>query len=109
MLFLNFSCSQSKTIHITEFSQEDTENTLLVDVRTPEEFNDGHMENAVNINWFDKDFVNQFKDVAKDKTIYLYCKVGGRSGRAQEKLTTLGYMSVINLDGGYDALKALRK
>lgn len=108
-MFLNFSCLQSKTIYITEFSQKNAENGLLVDVRTPGEFNDGHMEKAININWFDEDFIYHFKDIAKDETIYLYCKVGGRSGRAQEKLTGLGYKNVINLDGGYDALKALRK
>lgn len=105
LLFLNFSCSQNKTINITEFSQNDIKNALLVDVRTPGEYNDGHIENAININWFDKDFEEQFKAVSKEKTIYLYCKVGGRSGKAQEKLTALGYKKVINLDGGYDAYK----
>ena len=94
-------------MHITEFSQKDIKNALLVDVRTPGEYNDGHIENAVNINWFDTDFVEQFREVSKDKTIYLYCKVGGRSGRAQTKLVALGYKKVINLEGGYDAFKII--
>ncbi|WP_298502073.1 rhodanese-like domain-containing protein [uncultured Maribacter sp.] len=103
LLFLNLSCSQSKTIDITEFSQKDTKNALLVDVRTPGEYNNGHIENAININWFDDNFAEQFNNINKEKTIYLYCKVGGRSAKAQAKLSSLGYTNVINLDGGYDA------
>ncbi|WP_298473450.1 rhodanese-like domain-containing protein [uncultured Maribacter sp.] len=103
LLFLNLSCSQSKTIDITEFSQKDTKNAILVDVRTPSEYNNGHIENAININWFDDNFAEQFNNINKEKTIYLYCKVGGRSAKAQAKLSSLGYTNVINLDGGYDA------
>ena len=49
------------------------------------------------------------KQVDKDKTIYVYCKMGGRSAKAQEKLTALGFQHVINLEGGYDAVKTQNK
>ncbi|MBM1106077.1 rhodanese-like domain-containing protein [Aurantibacter crassamenti] len=98
-------CSQSKTKPITEFSQNDIKNGILVDVRTPEEYTAGHIDNALNINWFDVDFKTQFDSVSKDEPIYLYCKMGGRSAKAQEKLKSLGFTNVINLEGGYDALK----
>lgn len=104
-LFFISGCAQSKSKAITEFSQNDIDNGILVDVRTPEEYHAGHLDNALNINWFDEDFVDQFKDIEKEKTIYVYCKVGGRSAKAQEKLQALGYKKVINLEGGYDAWK----
>ncbi|MFH6602290.1 rhodanese-like domain-containing protein [Maribacter algicola] len=105
LFILTLGCAQSTSKPITEFSQNDIENGILVDVRTPEEYNAGHLENAMNIDWFDETFAQQFKKIAKDETIYVYCKMGGRSAKAQEKLKTLGYTKVINLEGGYDAWK----
>ena len=101
--FVNFGCTQIKSKHITEVSQSELKAIVLVDVRTPEEFNAGHLDNALNINWFDTDFAAQFESISKDKTIYVYCKKGGRSAKAQKKLEALGYSNVVNLEGGYDA------
>lgn len=106
MFVLLVGCAQSKTKPITEFSQNDIKNVMLIDVRTPEEYSAGHIDNAVNINWYDEDFVKQFDTTDKNKTIYVYCKKGGRSLKAQEKLISLGFVKVINLEGGYDAWKA---
>ncbi|QLG45995.1 rhodanese-like domain-containing protein [Costertonia aggregata] len=103
LLLINFGCAQNKSKHITEFSQKDINDGILVDVRTPKEYAAGHIKNAVNINWFDTDFTSQFERFGKNKTIYVYCKKGGRSLKAQEKLKSLGYENVINLEGGYDA------
>ncbi len=102
---LTLGCAQSTSKPITEFSQNDIENGILVDVRTPEEYNAGHLDNALNIDWFDETFIQQFEKIPKDKTIYVYCKMGGRSAKAQERLKTLGYTNVVNLEGGYDAWK----
>lgn len=106
LLFLFFSCSQSKALHITEFSQKNTNNAILIDVRTPVEYAEGHLENAKNINWFDKNFEEQVKSLDKEETIYVYCKAGGRSAKAQQKLLDMGYKNVINLEGGYLAFIA---
>ena len=108
VLVLQTGCSQENKdkMPISEFKQELLDNAILVDVRTPEEFSAGHLENADNINWYDAAFSEQFKTVDKNKTIYLYCKMGGRSAKAQEKLKSLGFTHVVNLEGGYDAVKA---
>ena len=104
VLFLvNLGCGQSTSKPITEVSQKELKTVILVDVRTPGEFQAGHLDNALNINWFDPDFARQFEAIDKDKTIYLYCKKGGRSAKAQEKLASIGYRNVVNLEGGYDA------
>lgn len=103
LLFLNFGCAQITSKHITEVSQKELNNVMLVDVRTPEEYEAGHLENALNINWYDADFAERFETVEKDKTIFVYCKKGGRSAKAQEKLKAIGFTDVVNLEGGYDA------
>ena len=97
---MNLGYSQIKSKPITEFSQKNAKNIILVDVRTPEEFEAGHLENAININWHDPQFINKFGDEYKEKTIYLYCKMGGRSAKAATLLDSLGY-KVIDLKGGY--------
>ena len=111
LLFLtvNLSSSQIKSKPITEISQNDTKKIVLVDVRTPEEYGDGHLDNAVNINWYDPDFVKKFEAIDKNSPIYLYCKMGGRSMKAAKTLDALGY-DVTNLEGGYTAfLQSLKK
>lgn len=107
VLVLQTGCSQENVskMPITEFKQELLDKGVLVDVRTPEEFAEGHLENAKNINWYDQNFADNFSAVDKDKTIYVYCKMGGRSAKAQEKLKSLGFNHVVNLEGGYDAVK----
>ncbi len=109
LLLANVACAQISSKSITEVSQEELKNVILVDVRTPEEFEAGHLDNAKNINWYDADFAEQLNTVSKDQTIYVYCKLGARSAKAQEKLKSLGYAHVVNLEGGYDAWKNAHK
>lgn len=103
VLSVHIGHAQINTKPIKEISQKELKNVTVVDVRTPEEFKQGHLPNAININWYDADFAEQFSAIDKNETIYLYCKVGGRSARATQKLDSLGYKNVVNLDGGYDA------
>jgi len=69
-------------------------------VRTPEEFIAGHLPNALNINWFNENFVDQLRSISKEETIYIYCKKGGRSTKAIAKLKSLGFKHVIDLERG---------
>lgn len=109
LLLCNIACTQSSSKPITEVSQNELNSVILVDVRTIEEYEAGHLENARNINWYDQDFAEQFSKVSKDETIYVYCKKGGRSAKAQHLLDSLGYKKVVNLEGGYDAWSAQKK
>lgn len=109
LLLVNFGCGQTTTKPINEFLDNNHEDFVLVDVRTPEEFGQGHLNNARNINLFDVEFAQKFAKIAKDETIYVYCKVGGRSTKAQKKLISLGYTHVVNLEGGYDAVIAKKE
>jgi rhodanese-related sulfurtransferase len=99
------NCGESQSLSITNFSQEGLQDYTILDVRTPEEFASGHLENAVNINWYDANFVDQLKEIPRENTLYVYCKKGGRSAKAAAMLDSLGY-KVIDLQGGYDAYQA---
>ncbi len=77
----------------------------LVDVRTPEEFDGGHLQYAKNINFNGTDFKAQIAKLDKHKPVYLYCRSGNRSGKAADTLQALGFHSYYNI-GGFEQLKA---
>lgn len=70
---------------------------IVIDVRTPEEFNAGHIEESSNVEW---EIISSIIDeVKKDQKIYLYCRSGRRSQKATDILIDLGYEDVTNLGG----------
>tara|TARA_R110000796_G_scaffold67449_2_gene154639 strand:+ start:66342 stop:66701 length:360 start_codon:yes stop_codon:yes gene_type:complete len=103
LFVINSSYSQIKSKAIEAVSPEEFKKVVLIDVRTPDEFKAGHIADAINVNWFDSNFVEQIEAiVSKEKPVYVYCKAGGRSEKAYQKLEALGY-KVTDLKGGYDA------
>lgn len=76
---------------------------VILDVRTPEEFNEGHLLRAINVNFYDEDFEKQIQNMDKTKTILVYCKAGGRSAEAAELLVKNKFKKVVNLTDGYDS------
>lgn len=74
---------------------------ILLDVRSPEEFAEGHLAGAQLLNWLDREaFDKGAKALDKTKTIYVYCRSGRRSNEAANSLAGLGY-KVIDMKGGY--------
>ena len=76
---------------------------VLLDVRTPEEVNQGIIKGASTINFYDDDFETKLNLVQKDKPVYVYCKSGGRSGEAAAMMKKNGFKKVYNLEGGLNA------
>lgn len=72
---------------------------ILIDVRTPSEYADGHYPNAVN---HELDLIMQgvFPDASLDTEIQVYCRSGNRSGIAKQLLERFGFINVTNI-GGY--------
>lgn len=86
-------------ISATELEKVD-ESVQLIDVRTPQEYNEGHIKNAKNINFFEANFIEEMSKLNKDEPIYIYCRSGGRSGKASLKLKAAGFTKVYDLKGG---------
>jgi len=90
-----------KSIEPKELNLVLKSNTVqLVDVRTPNEFKSGHLNNALNINYYDQDFSQQISKLDKSKPIYVYCRSGVRSKYSSEILKKLGFKNIYNLKGG---------
>lgn len=80
-------------------------NVVVLDVRTASEFAEGHLERAVNIDYYQSDFIEKVISVLpREKTIAVYCRSGRRSANAAEKLADKGY-KLVNLKGGIIAWK----
>lgn len=86
-----------------EFKAAITNNNVqLVDVRTSNEFNSGHIKNAVNIDFFKASgFLKAFEQFDTTKPIYLYCRSGNRSNKAANRIAKLGFTKIYDLQGGY--------
>jgi len=77
-----------------------TSNTIL-DVRTPQEYSEGYISNAVNLNIYDANaFMSKVQSFNKENNYYIYCKSGGRSSQACQIMSQLGFNNVFNLVGG---------
>ena len=74
---------------------------IVIDVRTLEEFESGHIEDSSNIEW--QEISSIADNINKDQKIYLYCRSGRRSQNATDILADLGYKDVTNLGGIKDA------
>ena len=85
---------------ITQMAEED--NFILLDVRTPEEFADGHIPGALNIpnESIGENDIAELPD--KEQRIYVYCRSGNRSKQASAKLVNLGYTNVVEIGGIID-------
>lgn len=81
----------------------------LIDVRTPEEFAAGHMDSAINIDFYASDFQTRIQELDPKGKYAVYCRSGNRSGQALEMMREMGFSSVINLTGGIVAWQASGK
>lgn len=113
LVFLLFciSCVGGKDVGGSGKSRSDlawaeiNKGAIVIDVRTSEEFNQGHLEGAINIPY---DLIDSNLDKIgneKDKTVVVYCRSGRRSGIAKNTLEGLGYKNVLN-GGGLEEMKS---
>ncbi|MEX1063113.1 MAG: rhodanese-like domain-containing protein [Balneolaceae bacterium] len=81
-----------------------TDPGVIVDVRTPEEYQEGHLADAGHhMNFLSDEFEQKIDNLDKEETYYLYCRTGNRSGKAMKKMQRAGFKQVYNV-GGYDEL-----
>jgi len=73
---------------------------IIIDVRTPDEFNMGHLENAINIDFYSDTFEQNIDKLDKDKTYLIYCRSGKRSGKSHVIMEGLNFSEVYNMEGG---------
>lgn len=86
------------------FSATGYADDFVVDVRTQEEYESGHVENSINIPFNEIVEGVTANDIKTEDTIYVYCLSGKRAGRAKNALNNAGYANVVSLGGYEDAM-----
>ncbi len=103
------SCEQTteQSNEVVQLAQDDLatliaqEDVVLIDVRTPGEISEGYIDGTtLFINFSDEDFEPNLIAMDKSKTYVMYCRSGGRSGKASKFMVDNGFKTVYNLEGG---------
>ena len=100
------SCKGQETEHFkildsAQYQEVISKNqVIIIDVRTPGEYKEGHIKNAQNINVQSNDFREKMQYFDKEKPIYIYCRSGGRSASAGKILEEMGFTEIYDLKGG---------
>ena len=83
------------------FWESDKQNgAVLIDVRTPAEYDAGHYQDSINIDYYSDSFRDELNKLDKNKKYYIYCRSGHRSGNALFIMQELGFSNVHDLAGG---------
>lgn len=102
-----FSCKdtvaqdQAKEISSKEMLKIiESESIQLIDVRTPAEYREGHIENAKNIDFSSASFTKDISTLDKEKPVFIYCRSGNRSGKSVKDFINAGFSEIYDLNGG---------
>ena len=91
-----------KNIDVSEFKKLSANgDTIILDVRTDQEFTSGHIAGAEHVNVLESDFLTHIRRYDPNKTYLIYCRSGNRSRRAARIMAQAGFEHLYNLKGGY--------
>lgn len=98
----NLSTISVAESHALIQTNSDNANFIVLDVRTPAEYAQGHLQQSRLLNFRSNEFAAQLNGLDKSKTYLIYCRSGGRSGQALQLMEQQGFKSVYNMDGGFN-------
>jgi len=113
-MLLLFSCNSNSTsqqaayqnIKVNDYAKlVEKDPPTLLDVRTLQEFSEGAIPNARNIDFYNDSFKSDIEKLDRNQKYVVYCARGGRSAKAAKIMQGLGFKEVYNLEGGYTSWK----
>ncbi|MDP3918407.1 MAG: rhodanese-like domain-containing protein [Nanoarchaeota archaeon] len=96
------SISPTEAVALIE-ENTDNENFVILDVRTNEEFTSGHIDGAINLDYYSETFSDDVSELDKDKNYLIYCRSGKRSQASFDIMEGLGFKNLYNMEGGIEA------
>ncbi|MBX2897273.1 MAG: rhodanese-like domain-containing protein [Cyclobacteriaceae bacterium] len=114
ILAASAACTQTQqggALSVADFEKKlaSQSEKVVLDVRTPSEYNEGHLAQAKLMNVNDSNFKQQLSTLQKDKPVYVYCAAGVRSNKAATIMRQEGFTQVFELSGGIQAWQAAGK
>ena len=108
LLLTSLSLYSQETIESISYADylniDNSNDFIVIDVRTPEEHKIKRIKNSININFYDEKFIDFFNNYEKDENILIYCRSGRRSLEAVKNLSKKGFKNIYDLKGGILAL-----
>lgn len=102
--------SAVQKIDVDQFDQKRQEkDAVVLDVRTPKEYADGHVPGAVNLDIHDPEFDQKLSHLDKSKTYLVHCAKGVRSAAASRKMAGMGFAGLFDFHGGFTAWENAHK
>lgn len=91
-----------QSVSSKDFSAEinDADARVLIDIRTPQEYAAGHLDNAINFDFYEPTFVQQLDQLDRNEPIAIYCRSGSRSSVTLQIMKEMGFTNVTELQGG---------
>jgi len=97
---MNIKNLTPREAHVLIQEHQEDANFVILDVRTPAEFQSGRLANAVNLDYYASNFRAEMAKLAKDKTYFVYCRTGNRSSQTLRLMQELNFHQVYHLSGG---------
>ncbi len=95
------STDSAKVISVEKFEKmAKKQKNTVIDIRTPEEVQEGQLEGALNIDFLDNSFATEIDKLDKNKPYLLYCRTGKRTAKAGAQMKAAGFKKIYMLDGG---------
>ena len=101
ILFFVLQMPKVEVLEKSEYQALVEQGYTIIDVRTPEEFEEGHIEGAQNINVKDDAFVTVIQKLSPSDTLLVYCRSGRRSLYAAQVMVSFGFQKIYDLEGGF--------
>jgi len=101
ILFVACQQADSQKIDVEKLKELRSHGVAVVDIRTLNEYEGGHIPNVKHINFRDNDFLIRMEELGKDNPIIIHCASGGRSGAASRMLREAGFKQVYDYTGGF--------
>jgi len=98
-----FDSSEINVISDAQFNEIQDSDYILVDVRTVEEYESGHIQDAINFDFYSESFQKEILSLEKNSLIILYCRTQNRSTKAANFLKENGYKDIAVIEGGITA------
>lgn len=111
ILFLSSYANASENIQNVSAQEaavllNEDKNIVVLDIRTPKEFNEGHIEGAINIDFYANSFEKDIAKLDRNTGYILHCRSGGRSGKSEKLLIELGFTKIYHMNDGFKGWRA---
>jgi len=100
MFNFNLFGAVADSIKVDQVDELKAQGYIIIDVRTAEEFSEGHIQDAILINIYDPNFKTKIGELDKNGKYLMFCRSGNRSGKAVLQMTQMGFIDVLNIAGG---------